>query len=192
MNCTVENSTLIYGSLALAEGLDFPCPELVLLTPENRLLQYMTPLADMEDHWKMLTEWMQGLPTPAERLDALQRAYYQMFLQSGTDLFTYLHRWYPKESSAAFLSRFQKSVHEFGLEQSYQWPNGNDHLSVVFELLAHLAATQHPGLLPFIDTYLRPWFPTFAQRLKIRAANDYYFVISVIASEVDHAMETIS
>lgn len=190
MNCAVENSILIYGALVLAEGLDFPSPDLVLLTPENRLLQYLIPFAGMDEHWKRLTGWMQTESTAAERMDTLQREYYRMFLQPGTDLFVYLHRWYPEESSAAFLSHFQQSVHEFGLEQSHQWNNGNDHLSVVFELLAHLAATQHPGLYPFIDRYLRPWFPTFAQRFKARAVNDYYLVISVIASEVNHALET--
>ena len=186
-----EDSIVVHGFAALAEGLDFPRPELVALTAENPLLQRIAPVDKLDAHWQMLTDWMQSIPDPLERLDMLQTGYYEMFLRPGTDLFLSLHHWYQNESPATFLADLDNLLAEMELSQSPDWSNGSDHLAIVFELLAHMAATQDPRFSIFVLRYVRPWFPIFVRRMHERAANDFYRVMSIIASEVDRAMEDL-
>ena len=189
MNYSVDD-IMVNGFAALAEGLDFPRPELVAFTAENPLLQRLAPVDKLDAYWQLLVGWIQSIPDPLERLDKLQRGYYQMFLRPGTGLFLSLHHWYQKEAPASFLADFENSLAEMELHQSPNWTNGSDHLAVVFELLAHMAATQDPRFSKFVLRYIRPWFPIFVSRMRECAANDFYRVMSVIASEVDHAMES--
>ncbi len=188
MNYSADN-VIAHGFAALAEGLDFPRPELVAFSAENPLLQRLALVDELDAYWQLLVGWIESIPDPLERLDRLQKGYYQMFLRPGTGLFLSLHHWYQKETPATFLADFENFLAEMKLQQSPNWTNGGDHLAVVFELLAHMAATQDPGFSIFVPRYIRPWFSLFANRMRESAANDFYCVISIIASEVDHAMD---
>lgn len=184
-----ESRILIHAALALAEGLDFPQRQVVTFEPENALLRHVAAVDELEGCWPLLEGWMHSLPSPETRLDQLRANYYHMFMRPGADLFIYLHRWYPDRPTAAFLREWQDFSRRLEVVQNPEWRNGQDHLALAFEMLAHTAAKQSPYVSQFILQFFRPWFPGFVQRIGNQACNDFYRGISILAAEAQHAME---
>lgn len=186
------SDTIMRSCMCLSEGLDYPSRRHVVLTAENSLLRYLAPMPRMESCWNALAGWLESVESEEERLKQLRTAYYEMFLSWDTDLYVHLHRWYPERSPGECIGEFTQFLRQVDMDLNPEWRNGADHVSLVFETLAHLLISGKPQIPLFVKKFFLPWFSTFAGRLQDQANHTYYRAISIIAGEFHHDVKGLT
>ena len=179
-------------ALSLAEALDFPTRKLVCVTLDNPLLTRLAAASDIgESTWRSFSDWMESAGTEDDRLRELRQEYYSLFLRPASSLSVYLHDWYPDRPAQELLGDLRRFLDSVALAKARDFRSGQDHISLVLEVLAFLVSENREEVARFNTLYLRPWFGVFASRLHDQARSPFYIAAARLAGGLERELEDL-